>query len=81
VNGSARTAAQQELLARLSAIARELGWSPGQATISVAAGPNAFDVQCVDGDRTIWHWVGTREQITVALDNWIRVSQPRRLRP
>jgi len=73
------TVAQRELLARLEAIARRRGWSPGQATINVAAGPNAFDVWCAGGDQTIWHWIGTAEQIASALDNWIKVTQSRPL--
>jgi hypothetical protein len=69
------TQAQHELQSRLIAITDRRRWSHGNARIQITAGPRVFDVCCSDGVRTIWHWVGTADQIARALDNWIEQRQ------
>jgi hypothetical protein len=62
--------AQIDLRARLSAVAARDGWAHDDARFEVAAGPRVFDVRCVKGYATIWHWVGTADQIVDAVENW-----------
>jgi hypothetical protein len=68
---TAMTPEQQALLTALRAIADRHGWSSRCPRIEIAAGPRAFDVRCSDDGRTIWHRVGTADQIAGALGQWV----------
>jgi hypothetical protein len=65
------TPEQPELFLRLEAMADRHGWSLEHSRTRVAAGPRVFDVSCTDGAHTLWHWVGTSDEIAGALDQWI----------
>ena len=65
------TLAQRDLRLNLEAIGERHGWSIRDAQLEVMAGPRAFDVRCVSGAATLWHWVGTSEQILATVDRWL----------
>jgi len=64
------TYGQRDLLARLQAITDRHRWLGRNAKIEVMAGPRAFDVRCSNGPATLWHWVGTADQILESVDRW-----------
>jgi hypothetical protein len=73
------TSEQRQLLAKLQEVSKCERWSSCNWMIDVAAGPRAFEARCFNGDRTLWHWVGTRDQIIAGLERWMR--QRRRTHP
>jgi hypothetical protein len=73
------TSEQRQLLVKLQEVFNRERWSGLDWMIAVTAGPRAFEARCHSGDRTLWHWVGTSDQILNGLEGWMR--QRRRTHP
>jgi hypothetical protein len=70
-SASVMTAHQEDLLAKLRAIWKRHDPALRRSHIEVSGGPRVFDVKCSEAGRTVWHWVGTADQIADALNKWI----------
>jgi hypothetical protein len=72
------TPEQQHLMSRLDTLAEHHRWCYESARVFITAGPKTFDAWCSDGARTLWHWVGTADDITAAVAGWIEQRQTRK---